>query len=293
MVTEAIVKFLKDNTHSNFFSSLLRQFERKGTLSERQLECVTRSMREAGLTVEESVPGAPVVAAPTPPPVSQLVRDYLEEKAKEGNWFFASLNRQVQARGYLSRSQQKSTDLAMEKDGFLFKEKLETFTLPVGEKIEINRGLANKMKKKLKMMVFFSNLEVVQVLNENEHGYRANVRFVSGVCTNCHCCGKDLDTEVSRASGIGPTCAKKYFSIKRATMDMAQKILDLLDKYCLEVGVIENVWIPKDKIHARLGQAHAPDSDVVAVRAVGDMVGDAGITERQAWEKAHKAAVNE
>jgi len=229
MVTEAILNFLKEKSdYSSFFHSLLSQFERKGSLSERQLECVEQAMAKEGLKAAPDSPTAPVVP--------------------------------------------------------------RTFTLPVGERIEIKRKTANFLKRKLKMNVFFSNLEIVKVIDENNYGYRVDVRFVSGVCTHCHCCGKDLDVDVSKASGIGPVCAKKYFGVKRPTVEMAQKILELLDRYCLQVGVIQDVWIRKENINARLGQAHSPDSNIVAERQIGDMVGAVEPTAAEIWQKAQKDA---
>lgn len=290
MITEQMIQFLKDKAVTGgFFASLLEQYERKGSLSPRQLECVCKEMKipiPAEIAAQTNSAPAP---RPVSEPVSQLVKDYLKEK-KGSNWFLSSLFSQVERTGTLSKNQMRSVDLAMEKDGFLFNEKIEAFTLPIGERVEINRGLANRLKKKLKMSVFFSNLEIVNIVNENKFGYLVDVRFVSGVCTNCHCCGKDLDVPISKSTGIGPVCAKKYLGVKRPDQETAERILALLDKYCLEVGVIEKVWIPKDKINARLGQAHAPDSTIHKVRKIESLLAIQGITTEQVWEKAHEEA---
>lgn len=289
MITKEMVDFLKDKANvSGFFASLLAQYERKGSLTPRQLECLCKEMKIP-------VPGLPEnqqqasVSAPRPQgvAVTQTVREYLEEKSKV-NWFFSSLLAQANRTGLLSPHQMRSVDAAMERDGFLFTEKLEKFTVEIGEKIEINRGLANRLKKKLKMSVFFSNLEIVKIHNENRFGYLVDVRFVSGVCTNCHCCGKDLDVPISKSTGIGPVCAKKYLGVKRPDQETAERILALLDKFCLEVGILEKIWIPKEKILARLGQAHAPDSGIHDIRKLEDILGVQGITAEQAWNKAHQ-----
>jgi hypothetical protein len=196
----------------------------------------------------------------------------------------------VERTGRLSKGQLASAENCMERDGFLFREKLESFTLPISERIEIGRGLANGLKKKLHMKAFFSNLEVVQVRNENKFGYLVDVRFVKGVCINCHFCGKDLDVPISKSCGIGPVCAKQYLNV-RPTEDMAEKIMVLIDKYCQQVGTVENVWIPKDKIKARLGK-HTPDEETVAIRQVNTLLG-AELKVDDVMPRAQKDASNE
>jgi len=160
-----------------------------------------------------------------------------------------------------------------------------TFSLPVGAKIEIKRWLANRMAEKLKLTIFFRNLEVMEVLDETVKAYKVSIRFVSTVANSCHCCGKDLDTEISRASGIGPVCAKKYFQIKRPSVETAGEILATLDKYCLEVGTIREVWIPKSQMVGVFGQAHAPDAPIRASREVAEMVGAQEPTANEIWQR--------
>lgn len=219
--------------------------------------------------------------------------------------FFSGLLSQYNRKGGLSERQIVCIDESMQKDKDLPVAPMpnqvpnapRVFSIKVGEQIEIKRGTANRLKREKILMMFFHNLEVVEVLDETPRGYKLNVRFVSSVCTNCHNCGLPLDTDISRACGIGPVCAKKNFGVKRPTVENAQEVLKLLDKYCLEVGVVEKVWIPKSQIISRKDQAHAPDSDIVAVRSLDDMLGATreadSATVREVWDRAQKDAKGE
>jgi len=68
----------------------------------------------------------------------------------------------------------------------------------------------------------------------------------------CRCCGKDLTDWISKASGIGPTCAK-YMGIKRPTKkaEIAEFNKNLKEKID-EIGEFE-FWIPKSHIKNATG----------------------------------------
>ena len=69
----------------------------------------------------------------------------------------------------------------------------------------------------------------------------------------CRCCGKDLTDWVSKASGIGPVCAK-YMGIKRPTTqaDIAEFNKHLKEKI-EEIGELE-FWVPKSHITNAFGK---------------------------------------
>lgn len=206
---------------------------------------------------------------------SEAVQKYLEENL--WNNFYADLFRRFKRRGTLTPRMLE----CVEKD---MKQREPSpappanlppreFSLKVGAKIEIKAWLAKRMKQERKLPIFFRNLEIMEVQDETPRAYLASVRFVSTVATSCHCCGKDLDTEISRATGIGPVCVKKYFGV-RPSLERANEILAIVDKMCVEVGTIGPFWIPKSQIVQTWAQAHAPDSDVLAVRKLDEMTGN-------------------
>jgi hypothetical protein len=307
MITEQMIEHLRTQAqYSSFLADLLRYYERKKTLSPKQFKCVCDDMGiptppEVLEAIKTGTPLPKVSSAPVAPapvivapvdrdiPATENVVEFLKEQQFRVPYYRRLLERATET-GKIDRYQASSLSSSMERTGHLFRTPVETFTLPVGERIEIGRGLANALKKKLHMKAFFSNLEIVQVRNENKFGYRVDIRFVSGICQNCHFCGKDLDVPISKASGIGPVCAKQYLAV-RPTELTAEKIIALIDKYCQTVGVVENVWIPKDKIKARLG-IHTPDSETVSIRNLNSMLG-ADLKAEEVVPLAHKKATEE
>jgi hypothetical protein len=68
----------------------------------------------------------------------------------------------------------------------------------------------------------------------------------------CRCCGRDLTDWVSKASGIGPTCAK-YMGLKRPTTQSEVKEFNKnLKEKIDEIGELE-FWIPKSHIKNAMG----------------------------------------
>lgn len=97
----------------------------------------------------------------------------------------------------------------------------------------------------------FRNLEIVEIVGESPKAIKARVKFVSKVANSCHLCGRELDTEISRATGIGPVCAEKL-GISRAKANDARAILDAVEALAAEVGVLGPVVIAKSQIVAHL-----------------------------------------
>lgn len=124
----------------------------------------------------------------------------------------------------------------------------------VGQAFEIKTWLAKALQKQLDMKFFLRNLEVVEVLSETPKAYMVKIQFVSKIACNCHVCGRPLDTEVSRAVGIGPVCAVKIGLI-RPTLNDAQSTINELEALCRTIGTIGPVWVPKSQIKLTLPQA--------------------------------------
>lgn len=182
MVSSIIIDFLKANGWSNFFQSLLNQYEAKGSLSEKQIQAVQKAIDEKAAKAAKALL----------PPV---------------------------------------------------------YTIKPGEVIEIKAWLAHRLQAEKQMQYFFRNLEVVEVLGETPKAYKVNVKFVSRIVTNCHICGRDLDTEVSRATGIGPVCAKKI-GLPLPTLATAQDTLKALEAMVAGIGTIGPIWVAKSQIKA-------------------------------------------
>lgn len=176
---DAIVTFLKNNQWSNFYQSLLSQYQTRGQLSARQIECIEAAMLKASQPREPAKP-----------------REY---------------------------------------------------SIQPGAFIEVKAWIARRLQADLNMQYFFRNLEIVEIKNETAKAYQVQVKFVSKIVTSCHICGKELDTDVSRATGIGPTCAKRL-GIPRPTLATANDTLALIDGLCQSLGVVGPIWIPKSQI---------------------------------------------
>lgn len=177
---QEIVDFLKANTWSNFYSSLLGQFTARGFLSDKQIAAVERAIAEKANR------------ASNPPPSRE-------------------------------------------------------YSVKVGQLLEVKAWIARRLQADLGMDYFFRNLEVTEVLNETVKAYQVKVQFVAQIVTSCHICGRDLDTEVSRATGIGPVCADKM-GLPRPTLATAQETLQAIDALCKQIGAVGPIWIPKSQI---------------------------------------------
>lgn len=180
MVTPEIVSFLNKNQWSAFYRSLLFQYEQRGSLSQKQIECVLNAINKAQN--------------------KEMVRNEPKE-----------------------------------------------FSLKLGQVIEIKKFVAQRLKMEQGLPYFFRNLEVTEVLNETQKAYQLKVKFVSKIVTSCHVCGLHLDTDVSRATGIGPVCADRL-GLKRPTLETAQETLRAIDALCSSVGIIGPIWVPKSQI---------------------------------------------
>lgn len=178
--------------------------------------------------------------------LTQAQVDFL--KSNQWSSFYRSLLTQYESRRNLSQKQIDCIDAAMNKR-IEVKQAPKDFSINLGQVIEVKAWIARRLQADLNMSYFFRNLEVSQVLNETGRAYQVKVKFVSHVVTSCHICGRELDTEVSRACGIGPVCADKL-GLPRPTLATAQQTLQALDALCNNIGEVGPVWIPKSQIKA-------------------------------------------
>ena len=169
-----------------------------------------------------------------------------------GSSFVQSVRDQYQSRGWLSDRQIASIRRMIDEDS---NQQVLPFQnakprIAVGDQIEIKAWVARRIAEELVLGVVFRNLEVVEILGQSKKAMQVKVRFVSKIAASCHVCGLELDTEVSRACGIGPTCAKKL-GIKRPTLANAHEVLAELEVLAGKVGVVGPVWVPFSQIVQR------------------------------------------
>lgn len=179
------------------------------------------------------------------------------------NGFINSLRGQLQVKGYLSARQMEcagrffnvsnspvvavATQPATEVSP-------KSFSMAKGDKIMIRKWFANNKAKELGLKVFFRGLIIEEVLAETPRAIMVKVSFNSKLSTYCHCCGLNLDTEISKATGIGPVCAKKYLGFKRVSLADAPSILAKVEEECKIAGIIGPIWIPKRQMVTRAEQ---------------------------------------
>lgn len=166
--------------------------------------------------------------------------EFLREN--QSSEFFVSLLNQYEVKGYLSEKQIACVEKAIAKTA-----PVKFFSIPVGQNFEIKTWLAKRLQAQLSMAFFLRNLEVTEVLNETPKAYEVKVNFVSKIACNCHVCGRALDNEISKATGIGPTCAAKI-GLSRPNISDAHKTIQELEDLCRQIGTIGPIWIPKSQI---------------------------------------------
>jgi hypothetical protein len=159
------------------------------------------------------------------------------------NSFILSLKYQAKKYGQLSPKQ-----LECAVNFFTKQEATKEFTYKVRQTITIRKWLAQSLAKTQKLPFFFRNLVIEEVVSESNRAIQVKVSFSSKIASVCHCCGRGLDNQISKATGIGPVCAKKYFKIERPTIDKAQEIIAKIEEEAKIAGIIGPIWIPKSQI---------------------------------------------
>jgi len=165
------------------------------------------------------------------------------------NHFFLSLQAQYLRFGKLTDRQTEFVTTAWQREKMVASPSLKT-----GDGIEIKAWLARAIAEEFQTIpvegdkpVAFRNLDIVAFHRETEKALYLTVRYSSKICQRCHVCGKELDTEVSRACGIGPVCAKRL-GFKRAGVEDAQAIVAKMEEISEDIGDIGPRWIPKSQV---------------------------------------------
>lgn len=130
----------------------------------------------------------------------------------------------------------------------------QVFSKSKGDVMTIRKHFANKKAKELGYKVFFRTVIIEEVLAETPRAIQVKVSFSSKLSTYCHCCGLNLDTEVSKATGVGAVCAKKYLGIKRVTLADAPMVLARIEEETKALGITPAIWIPKSQMLSKADQ---------------------------------------
>lgn len=123
----------------------------------------------------------------------------------------------------------------------------QQFSFQPGDQVEIKHFIAKRIAEENKVPHAFRNLEIVEIFRESAKAIQVRIKYVSKIATSCHLCGQPLDTEISRACGIGPVCAEKL-GFKRPKLADAALILAELEKLAQQIGVLGPVWLAKSQI---------------------------------------------
>ena len=116
-----------------------------------------------------------------------------------------------------------------------------------GAVFEVKKWYAQQFKENNNTQYAFRNLKILKVKQESAKAYLVDAEFFSGIASSCGCCGLELNNDISRATGIGPICAKKI-GLPRPTMATAKEIVKQLESLSTAQGVFKDVWIPKSQI---------------------------------------------
>lgn len=170
----------------------------------------------------------------------------------KGNFeFYLSVRDQYQSRGELSDKQIAAIKRAIEKDqqksapNQRVLEVMKNPTYKPGTVLEVKKSMARRLQEEYKMSHLFYILEVVNTFRETEKAIYVSVRLVPRFANNCMICGLTLENQVSRATGIGPICAKKT-GIARYSIGDAQFVLKEIESK-LPKGE-RTMWVPRSTI---------------------------------------------
>lgn len=110
--------------------------------------------------------------------------------------------------------------------------------------VKIGTKMARKMRHKYKMSFFFRRLDIIKVHRATYNTIEVSYRFHGDLSKDCNMCGHGLKLEISRATGIGPVCAK-YLGVPRKNLDDAKKTLEMLEKIVDQFGIKRDVFFVK------------------------------------------------
>ena len=116
-----------------------------------------------------------------------------------------------------------------------------------GKKVEFKKWYGNILKDELGNDFAFRNVEIKKVYRETQKAILADFKFYGGIMCSCGVCGKTLTDEISKATGIGPVCAKKL-GLPRPTLNNVKEVITELNKVVGSMPEVTKKWIPKSQI---------------------------------------------
>lgn len=204
------------------------------------------------------------MAANRPTPTPEVVA-WL--KKYEGNFsFYLSLRNQFEKEGWLSELQQTRIVEAMKREANQKSSgstpqlrEMANPTYPAGTVVEVKKWLAERIAKHFGLETAYRNLEIKRTFNESAKAVQVEIKLSPKIGCNCSVCGQKLDTEVSRATGIGPVCADRL-GIRRATKSNAQEILKEIESRINSLPAYGPLWVPRSQIKGIVGADVAGES---------------------------------
>lgn len=169
--------------------------------------------------------------------------------------FFLSVQTQLRDRGSLSERQiakiheileQKPTPAVAPVAAADFKPSYNN-----GVILELRSFIAKKLQEEFQLQHTFRNVEVLETLRETEKAIQVRLKLSPRYSTRCCVCGLPLDTEISRATGIGPVCAKNW-GISRYGSNAAHEVIKELESRLEKVMTDRPFWIPRSQIRSVL-----------------------------------------
>ena len=112
---------------------------------------------------------------------------------------------------------------------------------PVLVTIDISAWMAQVLKRDLQTALTFCRLDITELLRVTPKAVQVRGFFSTNIGARCYMCGAILDTEISRASGIGPVCAK-HAGIPRAKQADAAATIAHMNELAKTMGQF-TVWI--------------------------------------------------
>lgn len=183
------------------------------------------------------------------------LKEWLVKNAA-GSSFYTSLLNQLNTRGTLSPRQIECVKKGMEKDSPVATAQpkaMENPTFANGTAVSVRKFFAEILKQKYNMSFSHRNIEIIETYRETDKAIEAKIRFTPRFRNSCCMCGRHLDTNISRASGIGPICAEK-FGIDQMDSMSAKEIIESIELKMKSLGEI-TTWIPRSAIKQVIDEA--------------------------------------
>lgn len=205
-----------------FYLSLKEQYERRGDLTERQIESVYKAIERDGGTPIQAV--SPIYTA------LKVVREAQAENINDPRAMLAMIDAAIKMHAPKVVAPKRA------------------FTLAVGEVVRVSKFIARKIGHEAGLNRAHFLLEVVEVHDETAKAYKLKVRMSAQRSNRCCVCGLELTNPESVQNGIGPECGDGYKldwkSDRPALEQLAEK---------LRVASVVDLWLPKSVIKERLG----------------------------------------